>query len=120
MIGGLTLGYVELLRPGMILPGVCGAMLAMIGVASLAEKPVSAAGLAWAIGGYVLACADAWFGLRGVLAAIGALACAHGARNLVTPPIAWGWAAGLSLPFVLLSWWLLTIALRARANKLIS
>jgi hypothetical protein len=54
VILGLLAGFVELIRPGLILPGVCGAVMVMLGIAALAEQGLEPAGVAMVVAG--------WFG----------------------------------------------------------
>jgi membrane-bound serine protease (ClpP class) len=117
IIIGFFLGYWELIRPGSVLPGVTGAVLIMLGIASLAGR-VQKAGLLLCLAGVALGVVDAHLRLRGVLALAGGAILAIGARQLSAPAIGWATAWILSIPFVWVTNWLLTIALQARANKL--
>lgn len=120
-IAGVAIGYLELLRPGMIVPGVSGAVLALLGVASLAGHPISPRAVALMVAGILLAVADARFRMRGVAAASGAILLTLGSRWLVADSataIRWSVAAGGSIPFLAATWWLLEKAFEARANKL--
>lgn len=120
-VAGVAIGCLELLRPGMIVPGVTGAVLAMLGVASLAAQPITARGVALIALGVLLAALDAKYRLRGAGTAAGAMVLVLGARWLVADgeaKIRWTVAAGVSIPFLVVTWWLMEKAFRARANKL--
>lgn len=119
-LAGVAIGYLELLRPGMVIPGVAGAVLAMLGLASLWDHAWNVRGAALLLAGLAAAAVDARLRLRGVGAAAGAAAMTMGARWLVAEEparIRWTVAAGASVPFLLSTWWLLERALLARANK---
>lgn len=117
MILGFLLGYWELIRPGTVLPGVAGAVLVMLGVASFAGR-VQKLGLLLCLLSLLLVLVDAHFRLRGMLALAGGAILAVGARELSAPAIGWLTAWTLSIPFLWITNWLLTIALQAKANKL--
>ncbi|MDX1980413.1 MAG: hypothetical protein SFV51_09100 [Bryobacteraceae bacterium] len=120
-VAGVAIGCLELLRPGTIVPGVTGAVLAMLGVASLAAHPITARGVALIALGVLLATLDAKYRLRGAGTAAGTILLVLGARWLVADgdaKIRWTVAAGVSIPFLAGAWWLMDKAFRARANKL--
>ena len=116
IIGGLLIGYCELLRPGTVLPGGVGASLVMLGVASL--NRFQATGVALCALAVLLILIDSWFRFRGMLAIIGGVVLAFGAHGMTEPSMRWWTAWCLSLPFSWITNTLLTIALQARANKL--
>ncbi len=123
LLGGVTFSYLEFLRPGWVWPGVAGGVVAMVGLARLAQlglDPLAAASLAL---GAALLLAEAYlwhrraFLLYGTILSVSAGLMTWGGSHL---------AAGMEerlvvlavLPFVILTTILLTIALRARRNKL--
>jgi membrane-bound serine protease (ClpP class) len=117
VILGLLAGFVELIRPGLILPGVCGAVMVMLGIATLAEQGLEPAGVAMVVAGWFCAAAVARVGWPATVAA--AFLVSLGARYLVSGPrIAWVVAVGLSAPFMWIASWLAAIAMRARWNKM--
>lgn len=119
VIAGLLVGYIELLRPGWIVPGVCGAVMAMVAIASLIEQGIKATGLMLAAAALALVAAEAKFGLSGVAALAAAAMLTVGARELVREPrIHWWVAVAVSVPFVAITARLLAIAIQARENKL--
>ena len=117
IIGGLLIGYCELLRPGTVLPGVVGASLVMLGVASVADR-FQLSGVALCALALLLIFVDSWFRFRGMLSIIGGVVLAFGAHEMTEPSMRWWTAWCLSLPFAWITNTLLTIALQARANKL--
>lgn len=60
---------------------------------------------------------DARYGLYGIPAIAGAALLAAGIRFGFCGAIRWPLAIGLAVPYVLITTWLLTIAIRARLNK---
>jgi membrane-bound ClpP family serine protease len=113
MLGGAVVGYVEFLRPGTVVAGVCGMVLLMLGVARLSELPWSGWGALVLLAG--LAAMLVW---RGSVWGVPLLFL--GARWLIGPEelrVRWVFAAALALPFGLLTAWLLAIAEQARLNK---
>lgn len=117
ILAGIGLGYLELVRPGWILPGATGASLLMLGVASLASMEIDPLGLVWLISGVALVLADAWFGWHGLTAAAGFAVASIGARQLVTARLDWMIAAPPTIILLTLTWWLARTALRAYAAK---
>jgi len=114
---GLMVGYIELLRPGLVLPGVAGLVLVMLGVASLWTQPVHAAWLLMMPVAFILLYVDARFRLYGIAglcaAALMAAALRYGFRGTVS----WAVSIAVSVPYVVITDWLVGLALRARANK---
>jgi len=114
--------YFEFSAPGMILPGVAGAICAVLGLAALSVLPIS-----W-LGASLLILAAVFFGLEikftshGVLGIGGAIALVLGCLLLVDSPlpelrIRPLTAITVALPFALITAFLVTIAARARKNK---
>jgi Membrane-bound serine protease (ClpP class) len=102
--GGVLGIYLELIRPGRVIPGVLGGVLAMAGLSALPQgwSFLAAVPIFW--GEAKLG----WYGISGA-AVTAALAIRQG--------VAWAPAIGLSIPFGYITVFLLKIALRARANK---
>ncbi|MCC6344445.1 MAG: hypothetical protein IT166_19750 [Bryobacterales bacterium] len=117
IIFGLLAGYVELIRPGLIVPGVCGAVMVMLGIAGLVERGLEPAGVGMVAAGAICVAAAGRVGWPAAVAA--ALLVSLGARYVVNGPrIAWVAAVGLSAPFVWITAWLAAIAMQARSNKM--
>jgi membrane-bound serine protease (ClpP class) len=121
VLGALGI-YVEFSAPGLVLPGVAGAILALLGLTALSMLPIDWLGAALMIMGLGFFILEAKFATHGVLTAGGAVALALGAVMLVNTNIPelqvhWSTALGLAIPFALITTFLLSIAVRARRNK---
>jgi membrane-bound serine protease (ClpP class) len=117
IVVGLLIGYIELLRPGLVIAGVVGIVLIMLGIASLSAQPVHAPSLLLIVAAFAMVYLDARFGLHGILGVAGAALMAAGIRYSFMGAVRWPLAIGLSLPFMLITVWLLKLAIRARLNK---
>lgn len=121
VLGALGI-YLEFTNPGLIAPGVAGAILLLLGLSALSLLPINwlgAALLVVALASFVL---EAKFATHGILALGGAIAMVLGAVMLVNGPIPemhvhWPTALGLALPFSAITMFLLSLAIRARRNK---
>jgi membrane-bound serine protease (ClpP class) len=105
----------------LILPGVGGGILLLLGLSSLAVLPINWVGAALLIGGITLFIVEAYVASHGILGIGGAVAMVLGAMMLVNGPpslqIRLTTALGVTLPFALITMFLLTLVVRARANK---
>jgi membrane-bound serine protease (ClpP class) len=120
VLGALGI-YVEFTNPGLIAPGVAGAILLLLGLSALSVLPINWLGVALlvvALASFVL---EAKFATHGILAIGGAIAMVLGAVMLVNGPpemrVHWEIAVGLALPFSAITVFLLSLAIRARRNK---
>ena len=120
LLGVLGL-YVEFSTPGLIFPGVAGAILLLLGLSAMALLPLSWLGaslIALALALFVL---EAKFTSFGVLGVGGTAAMILGALFLIEGPsefrISLGTAIGIALPFAVISVFLTTLVIRARGNK---
>lgn len=115
--GGLLL-YVEFTQPGMILPGVTGAILLLLGLLALSVLPINLAAVGLLVLAVVLFVLEAKIVSHGVLAAGGVVAMVLGAVLLVEGPpelrIRWGTALAVSIPFGIITVFLLSLVIRAR------
>ncbi|MEX2261387.1 MAG: NfeD family protein [Bryobacteraceae bacterium] len=114
--------YIEFSSPGLILPGVAGAILALLGLAAISVLPINWMGAALLVLALALFVLEAKFASGGILGAGGALAMILGAVLLIDSPlpemrIRLITAIALTLPFAILTVFLLTLALKARAAK---
>jgi len=124
VLGALGI-YAEFSNPGLIFPGVAGAILALLGLSALSMLPINwlgAALLLLALGFFVL---EAKFASHGVLAAGGAVAMIMGAVILIDSPlpemrIHLATAIAVTLPFAAITVFLVTIVVRARAAKVVT
>jgi len=120
IVGALGL-YVEFNSPGLILPGVAGGILLLMGVSSLAVLPLSWVGVSLLLLGATLFVLEAHFASHGVLGTGGTVALVLGALMLIDGPPAMrihlATALSVSIPFALITMFLLSLAIRARRNK---
>jgi membrane-bound serine protease (ClpP class) len=117
--------YLEFNSPGLIAPGVAGAILALLGLTALSMFPIDWLGAALMILGFTFFILEAKFVTHGVLTVGGAVALALGAVLLIDTSvpelrIRWATAIGLAVPFALITSVLFTIAFRARRNKVVT
>jgi membrane-bound serine protease (ClpP class) len=121
VIGALCI-YVEFSTPGLIAPGVVGAILVLLGLSAISVLPVNWLGASLLVTSLVLFALEAKFTAHGALAVGGAVAMTLGAVMLIDSPlpelrIRWSTAISLAIPFSAITAVLLTIALRARRAK---
>jgi membrane-bound serine protease (ClpP class) len=121
VIGALGI-YVEFTSPGLIVPGIAGAILALLGLSALSVLPLNWLGVALILLAFTLFILEAKFVSHGILAAGGAVALTLGAVMLVNSPIPemrihWSTAIGLALPFSVITALLISLVVRARRNK---
>jgi len=114
--------YVEFSSPGLIAPGVIGGILVLLGLSALAVLPINWLGAALLLLAVTLFVLEAKFASHGILGTGGAVSMILGAVLLINSPIPemrirWATAIGLTLPFALITVFLLTLVLRARASK---
>jgi membrane-bound serine protease (ClpP class) len=124
VLGALGI-YVEFTSPGLIAPGVAGAILLLLGLAALSVMPINWLGAALLIVALAAFVLEAKFTAHGILALFGAIAMVLGAVMLVNGPIPemrihWDTALALALPFSLITVFLLSLAVRARRNKVVT
>jgi membrane-bound serine protease (ClpP class) len=122
VIGGLCI-YVEFTTPGLIAPGVAGAICVLLALSALSVLPINWMGVGLLAVSVTLFALEAKFASHGVLAVGGAISMVLGAVMLIDSPIPemrihWITAIGLALPFALITFFLLSIALRARRLKI--
>ena len=121
VLGALGI-YVEFSSPGLIAPGIMGAIFLLVGLSALSVLPINWLGAALLILAFTLFVLEAKFTSHGILGIGGAVAMVLGAVMLVNGPIPemrihWTTAIGLALPFSAITLLLLTLAVRARRNK---
>lgn len=120
VLGALGL-YVEFSSPGLILPGVGGGILLLLGLSSFAVLPINWVGASLLILSLLLFGLEAYIPSHGILGIGGAVAMLLGAVLLIDGPpelrISWTTALSVTLPFALITMFLVTLAVKARANK---
>ncbi len=124
VLGALGI-YVEFTSPGLVAPGVAGAILVLLGLSALSVMPINWLGAALMIVALTAFVLEAKFTAHGILALFGAVALVLGAVMLIDSPIPemrihWGTALGLALPFSIITFFLLSLALRAKRNKVVT
>jgi membrane-bound serine protease (ClpP class) len=120
VLGALGI-YVEFSAPGLIFPGVAGGILALLGLSALTVLPINWVGAALLILGVSLFVLEAKFASHGILGIGGTVAMVLGAMLLIDGPpemrIHLSTALAVSVPFALITMFLVSLVIRARANK---
>lgn len=121
VLGALGI-YVEFSSPGLIAPGVVGAILVLLGLSALSVLPINWLGAGLLILALALFVLEAKFTSHGILGIGGAVAMVLGAVILVNGPIPemrirWSTAIGLALPFSAITLLLLSLVVRAKRHK---
>jgi len=117
--------YAEFSSPGLIAPGVAGVISVLLGLSAISVLPISGTGAGLLALALVLFALEAKFVSHGILTLGGAVAMVLGALLLINSPlpelrIRWSVAIALALPFALITSLLLTLVVRARANKVVT
>jgi membrane-bound serine protease (ClpP class) len=121
VIGALSI-YLEFNSPGLIVPGVVGAILVLLGLSAISVLPINWLGAALLLLAFTLFVLEAKFATHGILAVGGAVSMVLGAVMLVDSPVPemrihWGTAIALAVPFAAITMMLLSLAVRARRGK---
>jgi membrane-bound serine protease (ClpP class) len=121
VLGALGI-YVEFSSPGLIAPGVLGAILVLLGLSAISVLPINWVGAALLLLAFVLFALEVKITSHGILGIGGAISMVLGSVLLIASPIPemrvrWATAIGLALPFSAITVFLLTIAVRAHRNK---
>jgi membrane-bound serine protease (ClpP class) len=120
-IGAMAL-YAEFNHPGAIIPGVVGLIFIVLAIFALNLLPTRFAALSLIVAAFVLFALEAKYTSHGVLGLGGIVALTLGGLLLVDGPIPemrvklWT-ALGVSIPLGVITIFLMTIAVRARRNK---
>src|SRR4030088_2322789 len=123
-IGALSL-YVEFNHPGAVVPGTVGVVFILLAVFALNLLPPRFAALVLILGAFALFAAEAKFATHGVLTIGGIALITLGALLLVDAPIPemrvhlWT-ALAVSIPLGFITAFLMSIALKARRNKVVT
>jgi membrane-bound serine protease (ClpP class) len=123
-IGALAL-YAEFNHPGAVIPGTVGVVFILLALFALNLLPVRFAALVLIVGAFVLFALEAKFGTHGVLTIGGIALLVLGGLLLVDGPIPemrvrLVTALAVSIPFGLITAFLMSIAVRARRNKVVT
>jgi len=123
-IGALAL-YVEFNHPGAVIPGTVGIVFILVAAFALNLLPTRFAALILILGAFALFAAEAKFATHGVLTIGGIALLTLGGLLLVDSPIPEMrvhllTALAVSIPLGLITAFLMTIALKARRNKVVT
>jgi membrane-bound serine protease (ClpP class) len=123
-IGALSL-YIEFNHPGAVIPGTVGVVFILVAAFALNLLPTRWAALVLILGAFALFAAEAKFVSHGVLTIGGIALLTLGALLLVDSPIPemrvhLATALAVSIPLGGITALLMTIALRARRNKIVT
>jgi membrane-bound serine protease (ClpP class) len=124
VIGALAL-YIEFNHPGAVIPGTVGVVFILLAVFALNLLPTRFAALGLILGAFALFAAEAKFATHGVLTVGGIVLLTLGGLLLVDSPIPEMrvhliTALAVSIPFGVVTAFLMTIALKARRNKVVT
>jgi membrane-bound serine protease (ClpP class) len=124
MIGAAAI-YAEFNHPGAVVPGVIGIIFVVLAIFSLNLMPLRFAGVALILTAFVLFALEAKFAAHGALGVGGIAVLILGALLLVDGPIPQMrirplTAVAVSIPFGLLTLFLVNIAVRARRGKVVT
>jgi membrane-bound serine protease (ClpP class) len=124
VIGGLAL-YIEFNHPGAVIPGAVGMVFILLAAFALNLLPTRFAALGLILGAFGLFAAEAKFATHGVLTVGGIVLLTLGGLLLVDSPIPEMrvhllTALAVSIPFGLITAFLMTIAVKARRNKVVT
>jgi membrane-bound serine protease (ClpP class) len=122
---GLVALYIEFNHPGAVVPGVIGFISVLLALFALSYLPVRYEAIVLILGAFVLYVLEAKLQSHGVLTAGGIFIMILGMMLLVDGPIpemrVHLWAAlSISIPLGLITVFLMTIAMRARRNKVVT
>lgn len=121
LVGVLGL-YTEFTHPGMVAPGVIGGICALLALYAMHLLPVNLAGVLLILLALALFILEAKFTSHGVLAVGGIVAMLLGALFLIRSPltsggVSLGVALAATLPFALITVFLMRLVLRSRSWK---
>jgi membrane-bound serine protease (ClpP class) len=116
--------YVEFTSPGLIFPGIAGAILALLGLSSLSILPINWTGVALLVLALALFVLEAKFASHGMLGIGGTISMVLGALLLVNGPpemrIHLSTALAVALPFAAITMFLVSMVIKARRNKVLT
>ena len=124
VVGAFSL-YAEFNHPGAVWPATVGVVFILLAIFALHLLPIRFAAVVLILASFVLFALDAKFGTHGALAVGGIATLVIGALLLVDSPIPEMrvkllTALAVSIPLGVITVFLMTIALRARANKVVT
>lgn len=121
---GLLCIYFEFNHPGAVIPGAVGFIAVLLAIYALDMLPFRTISLVLILCAFGFFALEAKFQTHGVLAIGGAVMMVLGSLLLVDGPIPqmrvkWWTALSVSIPLAVITVFLMTIALRARRNKVV-
>jgi membrane-bound serine protease (ClpP class) len=124
VIGALAL-YVEFNHPGAVIPGTVGVVFIILAIFALNLLPTRFASIGLILGAFALFAAEAKFATHGILTVGGIILLTLGGLLLVDAPIPQMrvhlvTALAVSVPFGLITAFLMTIAMKASRNKVVT
>jgi membrane-bound serine protease (ClpP class) len=122
LIAGVLGLYTEFTHPGMVAPGVIGGICIVLAMYAMHLLPVNIAGIVLILLALSMFIAEAKFTSHGVLGAGGVVAMLLGALMLIRSPLTAGGvslsvAFGVTLPFALITIFLMRLVLKSRGWK---
>lgn len=124
MVLGVLGIYVEFTSPGLIFPGIAGAILALLGLSSLSILPINWTGVGLFVLSLALFVLEAKFASHGMLGIGGTISMVLGALLLVNGPpdmrIHLSTALAVALPFAAITMFLVSMVVKARRNKVLT
>ena len=124
MVLGVLGIYVEFTSPGLIFPGIAGAILALLGLSSLSVLPINWTGVGLLVLSVALFVLEAKFTSHGMLGIGGTISMVLGALLLVNGPpdmrIHLSTALAVALPFAAITMFLVSMVIQARRNKVLT
>ena len=125
VVAGALLIYLEFHLPGTVIPGAVGIFCVLLGAFALSHLPLSHTALTTLFAALVMILIETKYSTHGILALAGIACLIFGLANLVDSPIPSlrvhrSTAIACGLGFGSISFFLATIALRARRNKVLT
>jgi membrane-bound serine protease (ClpP class) len=123
-IGALCI-YFEFNHPGAVIPGVVGFIAVLLAIYALDMLPFRSIAVVLILSAFIFFALEAKYQTHGALATGGAVMMVLGALLLVDGPIPemrvkWWTALSVTIPLAVITVFLMTIALKARRNKVVT
>jgi membrane-bound serine protease (ClpP class) len=123
ILGALGI-YVEYLSPGLIFPGVAGGIVLLLGLSALSVLPINWIGAALLLLSFAFFVLEAKFASHGILGTGGVVAMILGSLLLIHGPpemrIRLSTALTVALPVAAITFFLLSLIVRVRAQEVIT
>jgi membrane-bound serine protease (ClpP class) len=125
LVVGMMAVYFEFNNPGAVIPGVVGLVCISLAIVSFNLLPTRLAAVALILSAFAMFVLEAKFQTHGALGIGGTIMMVFGAMLLVDGPIPemrvrWSIALAVSIPFALITIFLMSVGLRARRNKVVT